>query len=187
MNRILCTLATLSLTIPLAITAAHADDGYGLRRSGVTFGGGLGAGTISCSDDGCKDFDGAGSIDLHVGGMLGPRVALIFDVWWMLHNKDRVTVEQGIVTAAVRAWPIDHFWLQGGLGVARSGVHYSSQLIEVTSRTEWVPGFHLGIGVEPIATNTFALDISLRYGTGFYSDGDNMIHNASLNLGVSFY
>src|SRR5690606_11851357 len=125
MKRILYTVASLSLALPLATTAARADDGGGFKRDGFTFGAGLGGGTMTCNDDFCDDFNGAGSIDVHLGGMLGPRLALIADVWWMVHTEDRVTVEQGIITAGVRFWPIDHFWLQGGLGVARAGFHYS--------------------------------------------------------------
>jgi len=187
MKRLISTLAAFTMTTPFALGAAHAQDDYPVGRSGATFGIGIGGGTISCGDEGCDDFEGSGSLDLHVGGMLSPGVAILFDAWWMLHDDDRFTVDQGILTAAVRAWPISNFWLQGGLGVARAGIKYDGTFFDAESRTEWVPAFQIGIGVEPIATDTFGLDVSLRYGTGFYSDGEDRIHNASLNVGVSFY
>jgi len=187
MKRFAASLFALSLIVPLTTGTAFSDDSAGFGRSGLTFGIGLGGGVISCSDEFCNDLDGAGSLDLHVGVMLDSQIALIADVWWMLHNKDRITVEQGIITAAVRVWPINHLWLQGGFGVARAGFHYDGRFVDVSNRTEWVPAFQLAVGVEPIATDSFGLDISLRYGTGLYSDGDSRIHNASLNLGISFY
>jgi len=166
----------------LLTTAAKAED-----RTGVTFGVALGGGTLSCSSEGCEELNGAGSFDLHVGGMLNPKLAAIGEVWWMVHTASRLTVDQGLVTAALRFWPLNHFWLQGGLGVGRSGYSYDANLVVVADHTEWVPAFQIGIGVEPIATPTFGLEIALRYGTGFYSNGDHRIHSAALTVGVSFY
>ncbi|MFO0745541.1 MAG: low temperature requirement protein A [Myxococcota bacterium] len=184
------TLAALAALAPLGAAAtAHAQETlYGPSyRVGPTFGINLGGGNLSCSADECETLDGAGSLDLHVGGMLNPRLALLFDAWWMVHDEDSVTVSQGIMTGALRVWPLEQFWLQFGLGVARTGYVYDSAFVTVEDFSEWVPAFDVGIGVEPIASEDVAFDVALKYGTGFYSDGDHRIHSAALTLGVSFY
>lgn len=194
MTRIATPLTLIAATTAIAWTAAaraeHDPYGEGVafsHRSGLTGGGDLGFGHLSCSGDGCDGFTASGSFGLHIGGMVTPSVAILADAWWMFHTEDRLTVSQGIMTAAVRFWPVTHFWLQAGLGAARAGYTYGGAFAQVSDHTEWVPAFQVAIGVEPIATDAFGLDIALRYGTGFYSDGDYRIHNLALVVGLSFY
>ena len=123
----------------MSIAFVCADDGDSAGRSGLTFGIGIGGGTIGCGNEGCDDLEGAGSLDLHIGGMLGPNVALRFDAWSMLHNENRVTVDQGILTAAARSWPVRHFWLQFGLGAARAQITYAPlKLCTGPTHTVWL-------------------------------------------------
>jgi len=192
MTRIVTLLAVIAATSTALTTSAHARErypltGYHPARMGLTGGGDLGFGDIRCSGQGCASFIEGGSFGLHIGGMVGPRVAILADAWWMFHTENRLTVSQGIMTAAARFWPVRHLWLQGGLGVARVGYAYDGAFAQFADHSEWVPAFQLAIGAEPIATDTFGLDIALRYGTGFYSDGDFRIHNIALVVGVSFY
>lgn len=182
----------LALITLLASAPALAESGgtlYGAPgRSGFTAGVELGGGNLGCKrDNGCDGFVGAGSFGLHLGGMASDRLAALFDMWWMVHDENRETISQGIMTASLQLWPIRHLWLRGGLGAARLAYAYDGGLIDYEDHTEWVPAFQVGIGVEPIATRTFGLDIALRYGTGFYSDGDHAIHNGALTIGVSWY
>ena len=193
MNSIASTLAIFATTAFAMTTAAHAEPEphqRGLRssgRSGLTGGLDLGFGHMRCSGEGCGDFTESGSFGLHLGAMVTPNIAILADAWWMFHTEDRFTVSQGILTAAARFWPVKHFWLQAGLGAARVGYAYEGTFAQFSDHTEWVPAFQLAIGVEPIATDWLGLDIALRYGTGFYSDGDYRIHNLALVVGLSFY
>jgi hypothetical protein len=193
MQRIASTLTIFATTAIALTTVAHAEPGPhhgGLRssgRSGLTGGADLGFGHMSCSGEGCGDFIESGSFGLHLGAMVTPNIAILADAWWMFHTEDRFTISQGILTAAARFWPVEHFWLQAGLGAARVGYAYEGTFAQFSDHTEWVPAFQLAIGVEPIATDSLGLDIALRYGTGFYSDGDYRIHNLALVVGLSFY
>ncbi len=189
MKRIASLFCLVGSTALISQTAA-AQEGevYGSHeRDGLTFGAALGGGNLGCSGDGCDDFTEAGSFNVFIGGMAAHNLAVTFDAWWMVHSDDDFSVNQGIMTANMRYWPVDHLWLRGGLGVARAEFNYDGTFVDVTDRTEWVPAFVVGIGVEPIATETFGLDIKLEYGTGFYSDGDTRIHSAALSLGIAFY
>lgn len=185
MYRTMSIFAALALTMG-ASTAMASPIGIN-GRTGATFGIGIGGGHIGCPDNGCEDLTGSGSFSLHGGAIVGGRVAVLGDLWWMVHEDRDLSVNQGMLTGAVRVWPLSGLWLQGGLGVARLGVRYDPGLIVFERRTEWVPAFNLGLGVEPIATDSFGLDLHLKYGTGFYSDGEDRVHNVSLNLGLSFY
>lgn len=158
-----------------------------IQRHGLTFGFGLGGGNLACSGEGCDDFTEAGSFNLGIGAMTRPELGIIFDAWWMVHSEDRVTISQGLLTANLKWWPVDHLWLRGGLGAARAAFHYDGTFADIEDRTEWVPAFAVGIGVEPIATPTLGLEVKLEYGTGFYADGDTRIHSTSLSLGLNFY
>lgn len=187
MLRTLSTFAAFGTCAVASVNSASATPITIDGRTGATFGLGLGGGHIGCEDDGCEDLTGSGSLSLHGGAIVGGRVAVLGELWWMVHEDDELSVNQGLFTGNVRVWPLSGLWLQGGLGVARLGVRYDPGLVSYESRSEWVPAFQLGIGVEPIATDTFGLDVHLKYGTGFYSEGEDRIHNVSLNLGLSFY
>ena len=177
----------LSLTASQAAFSRDGDMHPSHGRDGVTFGFGLGVGNLGCSGDGCDDFTEAGSFNAFIGGMAAHNLAVTFDAWWMVHSDDDFSVNQALLTGNVRFWPIEHFWLRGGLGVARAEYIYDGRFIDVSDRSEWVPAFVVGIGVEPIATESFGLDIKLEYGTGFYSEGDTRIHSTALSVGLSFY
>jgi hypothetical protein len=187
MNRIAMTVFTIVSSSALCLSAAARADAPRYGRDGFTAGVGLGGGNLECKGEGCDGFVGAVSLDLRVGGMLDPTLAGLFDMWWMVHDEERDTISQLIMTGGLRFWPVTHFWLQGGLGIAQSRFEYRGVFVDIVDRTEWVPAFQVAIGVEPIATDEFGLDIALRYGTGFYYDGDTRIHNGALTVGASFY
>lgn len=187
------TLAGLACTA-LATTAygepATYDQETARGRDGGTFGVALHTGHMGCeTEDGDDCGDGvaaAGGLSLHGGFMIGPRLAILGELWGMAHRDDEFTVSQGLLTGNVRAWLGDRLWLQGGVGVARSKVRYDGDLIDVEAQTDTVPAFALGLGVELISAPSFALDLQLKGGRGFY-DGDVTIYNVGLGVGVSWY
>jgi hypothetical protein len=173
----------------LAAGTARADDYEGPAvhaRSGATFGASLGGGQMGCQNDQCDTLNGAGSLDLHVGGMLAPRLALVGDLWGMAHSDDRVTISQVLITAGLRYWPLRPLWLQGGVGIARSALDWDSSVVNVQTKSDVVPGLMAGVGVELVSTRSFAVDIALRAGTGFY-EHDMRVYNLALGVGVDFY
>lgn len=157
-------------------------------REGITFGGGIGGGHIACEREGgrCEDLNGAVGLDLHVGGMLNPRVALVLDAWGMRHAEDDATFSQGMLTAGVRVWPLRVLWLGAGIGAARTSWQYDAEVVTLEDRSESVPAVMGAIGVEIISTPRLAVDLSLRAGTGFYED-ETKVRNVSLGIGISAF
>lgn len=173
-----------------ASRAAHADNVIGVNRtqarSGLTGGVALGVGHLGCDSNECDQLVEAAGISAHLGGMLAPRLALVGDLWGMSHQDGRSTVSQTILTAALRWWPADVIWLSGGVGVARASFHYDGDLVEFMNRSDTVPGLMAAAGVEVVRSNTFALEVQVRAGTGIY-DEDERIRNYALSIGASFY
>lgn len=191
----------LALGLALAIpAAAQAQDPYAPAhqpvqnvRSGLIFGFGIGGGELSCEDvssegDGpCDGVTEAGSFDVHLGGMLTPRLALMGDLWVMGHTEDFLTVSQTISTAAVQYWVLPRVWVKAGLGGAHARFSYNGPFVNVTDRSQTVPAAMIGAGIELLAKKSFAMDLQFKAGTGFYKDDDTKAHNASLTLGFNWY
>ena len=77
---------------------------------------------MSASCDGC-DIRASIGLDLHVGGMLSPRLALLFDASGAA-SYTTAFVQTRYVTnllyaGAAQYWLLPRFWIKGGLGVAR--------------------------------------------------------------------
>src|SRR5262245_3333519 len=70
-------LGSLVMLLGPASGVARAQEEPAVRH-GLVFGGALGGGTISAGCDGC-DHRGSLGLDLHVGWMPSPRLALLFD------------------------------------------------------------------------------------------------------------
>jgi uncharacterized membrane protein YtjA (UPF0391 family) len=170
---------------------AMADDdmrvqGYSNVRSGFTGGIGVGAGHIEC-DDACEGMNEAGGVGFHLGAMVSPSLAVVLDVWGMRHDEDRSTFSQGIVAGALKAWVLPRLYLMGGVGVAQASWQYDADVVELSDKSETVPAIIGGVGLELLSSPTFALDVQLRGGEGFYEDDDVRVRNVQLGVGVAFF
>jgi len=154
-------------------------------RTGWNFGFGLGGGDISCEGETCDGVTEAGSLTIQGGMMLQPRLRVLGDIWVMGHKEDNFTLTHSIVTGGLQYWLLNRLWLRGGIGVASAKLKYDGIFVDVEDRTENVLGISGGIGFEAYSKKSFALDVELRGGTGFYDDVK--AHNAAFNVGVTWY
>jgi uncharacterized membrane protein YtjA (UPF0391 family) len=156
-------------------------------RHGLTLGGGLGIGHISCDGEDCDGANGAAGLDLHIGSMLAPNLGLVLDVWAMSHDdQDYGTFTHAIVTGALRFWLAKPLWIQGGIGVAQASYDYEDDVVDYESTSDTVPAVMGAIGLELLSSRSFALELALRAGTGFF-ENDVEVRNVSLGVGVSWY
>jgi hypothetical protein len=170
----------------------------GVYRAGIVWGFSVGLGAIGSNYVGssCGDACGAaGLIEGHIGGMISPRAALMFEVWGADHpwtdaaNNSRETINT-FFTGAAQYWLTDILWIKGGAGLAVfrdtiDDAYYG------TSEINDVTGFALfgAAGVEVLQSYNFALDIQARIGSGFYSQ-DNVsfsAQNYALMVGFNWY
>jgi opacity protein-like surface antigen len=153
----------------------------GMYREGIVVGFALGGGGISgnCAVGYCG---GALSGELHIGGMLNPRLALMFDLWGNARdiNGTSDTFSQTFWTAAAQYWVLDMLWVKAGLGI--SHVQVSDVYGPYTDDTAL--GLMLGGGVEVLQVANMALDLQFRLGFGFYNPS---LDNYAFLVGLSWY
>ena len=197
-------IATLSACALLGSRAAEAQ-GYGpgtysgqppppptgVIRSGFIFGGGIGLGAISFTDcDDCEVLGGLG-LQFHLGGMIAPNLALMFDGATVVHpldNGDGSTsaLMSNTGMAVFRGWISPIFWLEGGLGVGYMSLADEYGTIPPETRAGF--GGLVGAGLELLQTPQFTLDLQLRITASRYNYGDGVgVANTSLNVGFNFY
>lgn len=177
--------------ICLAAAPVLADDYYedhrGVDRDGLLVGVGLGAGHLECEGEGCNGVTEAGGLNVQLGVMLSNRLAIVGDLWAMGHTEDRLTVSQSMVTVGPQLWIIDALWLRAGVGLARAAFNYDAEIVDISDESELVPAVMAAAGLELLATDDFALDAQLRFGSGFFNDHETQIQNISIGVGANWY
>jgi hypothetical protein len=164
--------------------APPLPDPPGIHRRGFIFGFSLGAGTMGCSDCGGSDTLGGLSLELHLGGMLTPRVALMFDGSGVVHTfEGGGSLTHVVDTVALQVWAADRLWLKGGLGIGQLTASESES--SSTLRSETRAAAMLAIGVELFQGRSSALDLQLRGAATSFSDAT--VTNGSLLIGYSWY
>jgi hypothetical protein len=157
---------------------------YHVYREGLVLGFALGGGGITgnCAPGYCG---GAIAGELHIGGMLNPRMALLFDLWGNARTIDGTggdgTFSQSFWTAALQYWVADIVWIKGGLGISHVTVDSDSQ---GNLDDETALGLVLAAGVEVLQVGNMALDLQFRFGHGFY---DVSLNNYAFLAGLSWY
>ncbi len=155
-------------------------------RHGFVIGGALGGGVIWA---GCDDCDVRPSIglDFHVGGMLSPRLALLFNASGATSYTQDIAptryVASLLYAGAAQYFLAQPIWIKGGVGVARV-VQSDAPLFE-TFESETGFGFLLAGGFELLQRETFALDAQLAVSPAFYS-GTSVTDVVAL-VGVNWY
>ena len=193
---LLLTSATSAIAQPAGAPPPPPPPGYGsaptsttplgvVDRRGFIIGFSLGGGAFSLADCGdCDTLSGLG-LDIHLGGMLTPRLALMFDGSGVAHAiEGGGTIVHVIDTAAAQYWITPRVWIKGGLGIGQLSVNDDEGNRVAASETG--AGVLLAGGVELVQTRGFALDLQLRASAVNYDDADT-ITMSSLNLGFNWY
>jgi hypothetical protein len=155
-------------------------------RNGLVLGGSIGFGGLIA--DQCGDLCGSGlSLEGHIGGMLNPQAALMFDVWTVIHpipNTDGDTTST-LYTGALQFWLTPILWLKGGIGLGNTQIS-SNSVGTITDATAFaIMG---GAGVELVQRGPFALDLQGRVGHTFFSNNDGgPITQYAFMIGFNWY
>jgi len=166
---------------------------HGVYRAGLVFGFSGGVGGLH--SDNCGDACGvAGMLEGHLGGMISPRAALMFEIWgadhpWSSGGSSFETVNT-FFTGAAQYWINDIFWIKGGLGLAELRETFNDYNGYYANASD-TSGFALfgAAGVEVLQSYNFALDIQFRVGNGFYGRDSNdfSVQNYGLMVGFNWY
>lgn len=158
----------------------------GVYRSGMLIGVGGGFGAVAAEN--CGDAcGGALAGEFHIGGMLNPRLAVMFEIWGAAHPWSdggyNRTTSNTFMTGALQYWLTDIVWLKGGMGLGYMRISTEGVFIDGDETGLAIWG---GAGVEVLQSYNFALDLQFRVGNGFYDQGGSAQNYAFL-AGVSWY
>lgn len=153
-------------------------------RSGLVLGVGIGLGGLSTSD--CGDFCGGGlGYDFHIGGMLTPQLALLFDISGIVHSvpDSDIDVYNTLYVAALQFFPTNQLWLRGGFGLA----HYTqTDVFTGGYRDDTGEGLLLAAGYEVYQSGPFTIDLQFHFAETFYDVAKNH-SNYTFLVGFNWY
>jgi hypothetical protein len=179
------------LTVVGSASAAHAQyrarpyyapppPPRGVYRDGLVFGFAVGGGSIIA--DNCTNCGGGGALELHLGGMINPRLAVMGELWGIGRPTNDGTLSHIIYGVAVQYWVADILWLKGGVG---GGSISFQDSVTGQSVGESALAFSGGLGVELVQSWNFAFDLQFRVAHTLVSDGG--ASNLALLAGFNWY
>ena len=147
---------------------------------------GLGVGGISAQD--CSNCGGgAGGLEFHIGAMVNPRMAVMFEGWGLARPVDGGgTLTNSMFGGALQFWLNDVFWLKGLLGFGTIRVSYDdSYYYSYGSVSESALAVGAAAGFEIMQSHNFALDLQLRVAHMAYDFGG--ANNVAVMVGFNWY
>jgi len=154
----------------------------GIQRQGFIVGFSIGGGAMMVNCDGCDSQSGV-AFDLHLGGMINPTLAIVWDGSGVAHTESNFTLVNAINTVALQYWATPQLWVKGGVGIGRLSV--SDENGQTIAQSDTAGAAMGAVGFEVMQGQSFALDLSLRVVPVFY-DGDT-VTNTALNIGFNWY
>lgn len=166
------------------------------ERRGLSLGFGIGLGgmsdsygTIGCSN--CDYNPASVGLDFHIGAMLNPRMALLFEGWLQAQSLDADGVEtlvQTMAMGAIQYWVSPQLWLKGGLGFSHLSISIDDGFRDPESQDIDSGGALMGaIGYEVLSSQRFAIDLQGRLGIATYDGIDEQIETGMISLGFNWY
>ncbi len=171
------------------------EGGFHNRTGRLTFGAAIGLGGMSdngssiTSCNNCDYHPLAGEADLHIGGVLSPRFALMFEAQFnaqTIHANaydNDTTLVQSAAMIAGQFWILPVLWVKGGIGFSNLQVNddYFSR--------DFGNGLAVmgAVGIELMSARNFALELQGRLIEGTYDGGDDHVTSGTIGIGVNWY
>jgi hypothetical protein len=174
--------------------------GFWNRQGRLIFGGNLGlggmednGGDIECAN--CNAISGQGAA--HIGGFVGPRLALMGEVQGNIqtlssNTRDGTdTLVQSTLMFAGQYWVTPQLWIKGGIGFSNLRVDRSYYNDNITDVTFEIPenGFALmgAAGFELLSSQHFSVDLQGRLLNASYDQANYHITALSVGVGLNWY
>jgi hypothetical protein len=182
--------------------ASQLPGGFHNRQGRLMFGASVGlggmsdrGGDIECS--GCDYSTISGEGDIHVGGFLGPRFALMgeFQINAQTLSSSRFTGEtstlvQSALMIAGQFWITPQLWIKGGIGFANIQVdtsYFGDGITDETTQPENGGALMGALGYEILSAPYFSIDLMGRVINASYKGIDNNVTGATIGIGISWY
>jgi hypothetical protein len=176
--------------------------GFWNRQGRLTFGGSIGLGAMSdrFGDIECNDCDYnpvSGMLAGHIGGFIGPRLALLGEVQVNgqtvssdRFSGDTTTLIQSTLMIAAQFWVTPQLWIKGGIGFANLRLersYYGDGIVDESSIPENGMALMGAVGYELLSARYFSIDLQGRLINGAYKGIDNTVTGASIGVGINWY
>ena len=163
------------------------------RGLAIGFGFGVGgmeaeSGPIECLN--CDYEPAAFAYDFHVGGMINPRLAILFEIWGSGQQLDAdgtMLLMQNLMMVAAQYWLTPQLWIKGGVGAAHLTVSYDDGYEADSESIDDGAGIMGAIGYEVVSGRKFAIDLQLRIGTGTYDGINDQITAGAFSVGFNWF
>lgn len=169
--------------------------GFHDRTGRLAFGGSLGLGGMHDEGSGITSCDNCANApafegDLHIGGMITPRFALLFEaqangrtVHSDLYNGDTVMTQTAAMLAG-QLWLTPQLWVKGGIGVSQIQLDDAYGTYGQRGTGVALMG---AVGFELLSARFFAVDLQGRLIEGGYDSLNDNITAANVGIGINWY
>lgn len=171
--------------------------GFHNRQGRLIFGFSLGLGGMKDSggDIDCANCDystAAGEVSGHIGGFIGPRLALLGEVQANLqtlssNGYEDTTLVQSALMFAAQYWITPQLWIKGGIGFANVQVDHEYWDGTATEPVDNGMALMGAVGFELLSARYFSLDLQGRLINGSYKGIDDSITAASVGIGINWF
>ncbi len=187
-------------------TPPAANGGFHDRASRLALGFSIGVGKMKIDDaavpcSGCGGDPLSFAVDAHIGWMLSPRLALLFEA----QGVGQTVADTGSVTdtlvqstgmIAAQYWVSPQLWLKAGIGASQLSVTRDDGFS--TTESDALDGGAImgAIGYEVMSSRNFAIDVQARVTGGTYEDAgvaadgttrDSQLGTTSVSLGFNWF
>lgn len=176
-------------------TTQHAG-GFHNRSNRLIFGVSLMLGHLSDSEgniggDSSVNYSTlSGGLSGHIGGFVGPRLALMAEVQGNAvtlssDGYDSITLVQSALMGAAQYWITPQLWIKGGIGFASLDLDdsYYNDSAHIDSGMALMGG----IGFELLSAQRFSVDLQGRLLAGSYDGIDQQITSGSIGVGINWF
>lgn len=174
--------------------AAQLPGGFHNRGGRIIYGGSLGIGGMhdagsnvtTCGN--CNYNPAAISFAGHIGGFIGPRLALMAEGQVNAQTVssdlyDDTVLSMNTLMIAAQYWVTPQLWIKGGLGI--------SQLWADNAYEAWdfgTGGAVMGaIGYEIVSARNFSIDLQGRLIQGAFNSLDDKVTSGTVGVGINWF
>ncbi len=164
-------------------------------RMALGFSLGLGSMQVGDSDVTCANCDYepiAGEFDFHIGGMLSPRFALLFEVQGNAQTVQEnaygaTSLVQATAMVAGQYWLTPQLWVKGGIGGASLSYSYDDGYDSQSENIDEGMALMGGVGYEVLSARTFSIDLQGRLVSGSYDSFEQNVTAGTVGVGFNWF
>jgi hypothetical protein len=156
---------------------------------GFVIGFDVGIGVLGGFCDECRSTLGGASLDLFSGALIGRRIAVLADLWSLMHLLPADSDERGVVahtmaTVGAQVWLTPALWVRGGIGAGLFSV-----MARGDDEHSMGPAAAVAVGNELQHLSGSSIDVSIRLGGGRheYAGDPALLYDLSAQVGWHWF